>query len=106
MFEVRDGIILTDEPYNIYDTEKIVILFDNGEHGERGRVSLVRRNKPGRSVYWQISSRTIWRDYLCFVDNGASSTRENLIDLLRSDWPEDFIWLLFHLEIFDGEWND
>jgi len=103
MFEIKDGVMLTDEPRRIIHTVgKIVILFDSQKYGE---VSLVRRNKFDGSVCWQISPKTDWRDLMCVVNSGIFSTRASLIDFLHSDWPDDFIWLLFHLEIFDGKWN-
>lgn len=99
MFEIRDGIILTDEVNHMDDVGKIVVMFGDG------RVIFVCRNKGINSVYWQISGTTSWRKHNLYFDESGVITKEKMIDTMLVDWPEDLIWLLFHPEIYDGGYD-
>lgn len=100
MFEIRDGVILTDETVHMDDAGHIMVFFADYD----GSVMFVCRNEGVNRIYWQISSKTDVSDNLYF-DYCGLSNHEKLIDVLRTDWPEDLMWLLFHPEIYDGRYD-
>lgn len=78
------------------DVGRIVLLFDFD-----GALMFACRNEGENRVHWQITAKTDYHGNKYFNQYGLT-THERLIDDMSRDWPDDFMWLLFHPEVFEG----
>ncbi len=88
---------------DFYERSAIYIQV-HGNNYSRDIYHVFRTNgtKMGGSI-WSISPVTINSKYSHHTDwNKYNLTKETFLDVLGHYNPDDFTWLMFHPEIFDG----
>lgn len=107
---VKNRIIVSPVGYySLSDDDKFVAITIKLSDKQDNLLSFVSRRGLRNSQYevgtclWEIDlDRGYGSEYFL---SGQKVKREIFIDDLRTKYPEDFEWLMWNQEIFDGHYN-